>query len=121
MLLVNALELLAIEYALKSFSKETQGQHVKVLCDSTCAVDYVKKMGVSHSEVCNIIAKGIWIWCKDKGIEQTINFLPGKQNVEANKKSRQFYERTEWMLNHAVFSETLKLCYVHRLIYLPQF
>ena len=38
----NVLELLAIEYAIKSFQKEASGKHVKILTDNTCARSYIK-------------------------------------------------------------------------------
>ena len=55
----NVLELLAVEYGLKSVHKEVCGQHVKVLSDNTCAVSYLKHMGGSHSDACNSVAKRV--------------------------------------------------------------
>ena len=49
--------------------------------------------------VCKRIAKNIWIWCLNRKINLTVTFIPGKHNVEADKKSRKFNDRTEWRLN----------------------
>ena len=38
----NVLELLAIEYAMKSFQKVASGKHVKILTDNTCTRSYIK-------------------------------------------------------------------------------
>lgn len=38
----NVLELLVIEYAMKSFQKEASGKHVKILTDNTCTRSYIK-------------------------------------------------------------------------------
>ena len=61
---INAQELLAIEFGLLSFAKAVQNKHVKILCDNTCAVTYIRNMGGSHSDICNDIAHRIWVGCK---------------------------------------------------------
>ena len=57
----TVLELLAIEYALRSFETLLLGKHVKVLSDNTCAVTYLKNMGGSRSPGCNDVAYRIWL------------------------------------------------------------
>lgn len=100
---INVLELLAVEYALKSFKAKLTGRHVLVLSDNTCAIAYIKNMGGSHSHECNALAKRIWIWCKDNLIWLSATHIPGKCNTEADMQSRQFNDRTEWKLNDVVF------------------
>lgn len=102
---INALELLAIKYGLRCFEKDVTGRHIKLMCDNVCAVTYVKNMGGSRSRECNEIAKQIWIWCRNRDIELTITYIPGKLNIEADRKSRQFNDRTEWMLNPKIFEK----------------
>ena len=62
--------------------------------DNTCAVAYIKNMGGSHSVECNDVAKRIWQWCKMNDVWITITHIPGKQNVEADKLSRNFHDNT---------------------------
>ena len=100
---INALELLAVEYGLKSFKAQLAGKHVKVLTDNTCTVTYVKNMGGSKSMLCNSIANRIWCWCEEENVWLTIAHIPGKKNVDADRKSRVFNDFTEWMLNHEIF------------------
>lgn len=102
---INALELKAIENALKSFEHEVTGKHVKILTDNTCSVSYIRDMGGSRSIVCNIIAKRIWQWCINRNIWLSITYLPGILNVTADEKSRQFNDRTEWKLNENYFQQ----------------
>lgn len=52
--------------------------------------------------------KRIWIWCHNEGVWLTITYIPGKMNVEAEKQSRAFNDRTEWRLNPQVFHELVK-------------
>ena len=73
---INILELMTIEYGLKSFEEQVKNRHVKVLSDNTVAVAYVKNMGGSQSEESNAVAKRIWIWCKDRKVWQGSKFPP---------------------------------------------
>ena len=76
-----------------------KGGHVKILTDNTCAVTYIRKMGGSKSMKCNEIANSIWNWCIEESVWLTVSHIPGKKNVEADKKSRIFDDHTEWKLN----------------------
>lgn len=106
---INVLELMAIEHALKSFSKDIDGKHIKVLTDNSCAVSYIEKMGGSHSADCNDVAKRIWIWCKDRNIWLTVAHIPGKLNTQADARSRKFNDNTEWMLDRQIFKRICEL------------
>lgn len=100
---INVLELLAVDYALKSFSKQVTGKHVKLLTDNSCAVAYLNNMGGSRSVECDRLAKRIWIWCKERQIWLTVAHIAGILNVAADRKSRSFNDSTEWMLNTKIF------------------
>ena len=102
---INVLELVAIEYGLKSFEEETTGKHVRVLTDNTCAMTYITNMGGSKSDECNIVANRIWQWCKTRNIWLSATHIPGKLNIEADRQSRLFNDRTEWKLNPKIFSK----------------
>ena len=45
---VNYLEILAVLFALKSFSSELKSHHVKVLIDNTTAVACINQIGTRH-------------------------------------------------------------------------
>lgn len=102
---INALELLAIQYALQCFSSEIEKRHVLIQCDNTTAVSYIANMGGTHSMMCNNIAKQIWLWSISKKSWITATHIPGKTNTVADFQSRHFNERTEWELNPKVFEE----------------
>ena len=108
---INVLELLAVEYALKSFEGLIKGKHVKVLSDNSCAVAYLTHMGGSQSPQCNRVTKRIWLWAKQRQIWITVSHIPGKLNVHADSLSRTFNDRTEWTIDRAIFRLiTDKLC-----------
>ena len=100
---INALELLAIKYALQSFLGLCCNKHVLVQSDNTTAVSYINSMGGTHSLVCNNIAKSIWDMCIAHSIWLTATHIPGKANVDADFQSRNFNDRTEWELDCQVF------------------
>ena len=62
-------------------------------------------MGGTKSLDCNNMARIIWMWCIEHGIWITAAHLPGKQNVEADQRSRKFNDRTEWKLNKQEFTK----------------
>ena len=105
---INALEIMAIESALKCFEKHLIHKHVKILTANTCAESYLRNMGGSHSVKCNDIAHRVRVWCKSRGIWLTVSHIPGKSNVEADTRSRIFNDRTEWQLNPYIFERSTK-------------
>ena len=106
---INALELYAVLYGLKSLCDDLTNVHVKVRVDNMTALHYITKMGGVKSSRCNKVAKKIWLWCMHKNIWLSVAFIKGKENVEADQLSRVFDERTEWMLNREVFQEIVLL------------
>jgi len=63
-------------------------------------------MGGTKSNMCNEIAKDIWLWGVENNTWLSAAFIPGKEKHEADKASRQFIDATEWMLNTNVFNES---------------
>ena len=102
---INSLELLAVYFGLRSFCANRKDIHVRVEVDNTTALNYINKMGGVKSEICNEIAKCIWLWCIKKNIWLSAMFIKGVENVEADSLSRHFNERTEWMLKRDIFKK----------------
>lgn len=105
---INYLELLAAFLGLKAFCRNMFNKHVKLSIDNTTAVAYIAHMGGAKSHDCNSLAKQLWEWCIERNIWISVVHLPGVQNIDADRKSRQFQDETEWMLHREVF-ELLKL------------
>lgn len=95
--------MLAIWFALKSFKDEVPNRHVKILSDNTTAVSYINNMGGYKTVDCNEMAKTIWSWCIENNIWISCTHIPGRSNVQADKKSRSFNDHLEWKLNEYVF------------------
>ncbi|XP_077977537.1 uncharacterized protein LOC144433103 [Glandiceps talaboti] len=105
---INALELLAIEFALRAFMSKIKHHHVKVLSDNTTAVSYVVNMGRIKSDQCNRIGVDIWKFCIDNDIWLSCSHIAGRDNTEADRASRHFDHQLEWKLNENIFRKICK-------------
>lgn len=101
---INALEMLAILFAIKSFISVFRNKHVKVLTDSVTAVSYVNNFGGIKSTECDKISRDIWQYCISNQVWITCTHIPGVQN-EADKPSRKFKDNTEWELDLQCFRQ----------------
>ena len=103
---INLLELKAILLALQALCNHMQNRHIKILCDNTTAVSYIRNMGGTKSCSCNDITREIFMWCIDRELTLSISHLPGKLNTEADRASREFHNsNTEWSLDQTAFNE----------------
>ena len=80
--------MLAAFLALKSFSSAIKGKHVKLQIDNTTAVCSIKNMGTSHSITNNTLLVQIWSWCINNNLWLSPVHIPGKQNIAADRESR---------------------------------
>ena len=100
--------MLAVYYAVHSFQALLTGKHIRVLCDNTTAVSIVNKMGTTHNAHCNSIARDIWHFCSQNDIWLTCTYIPGLENVSADRMSRKDYTQAEWMLTPKYFNLAIK-------------
>ena len=100
---INYLELLATFLALKSFCKDMSKVHVRLRSDNTTTVAYLNSMGGMQSILCDTLAKEIWLWCIQKQLWLSASHVPGKDNIQADRASRNFDDNTEWMLRQDIF------------------
>ena len=56
----------------------------------------------------NDLARGMWLWCKDREIWLSSTHIPGVEN-EAYFLSRNFNENVEWKLNESIFNELVSI------------
>ncbi len=105
---INAKELLAVEFGLKSLLGQLKNKHIQIFSDNTTAVAFVRKMGGCKSRRCNAVALRIWNWALQRNNWLSIAYIPGVDNVKADKESREFNDRTEWKLNVREFQYMVK-------------
>ena len=102
---INALELRAILFGLKSLCKYRYEIHIRIRTDSTTALAYVKNMGGTKSDDCQIQAKQIWNWAQEHDSWLSITHIPGVDNVLADLRSRKFKDHLEWSVNIGIFED----------------
>ena len=102
---INELELLAVEFGLRSLCSEIRGEHIKIKSDNMTTVAYIRNMGGCKSPKCNFIARRIWLWALNRDIWLTITHIEGRLNKDPDELSRVFDDKTEWMLNPILFNK----------------
>lgn len=83
--------------------KDTRDATVLVLIDNTTAVAYINNLGGTVSPKATEIAKQLWMWCLERNIMIRAQYLPGVENVRADRESRVMLDRSDWMLNQHIF------------------
>ena len=49
----------------------------------------------------------LWMWCLRRDILLTTQYLPGRENVTADRESRVMKDRSDWMLNPMIFQRVM--------------
>ena len=101
---INELELLAALFSLKAFLKHARDISVLLKSDNVTTVAYINHLGGTKSKILVNISKNIWLWCLQRGITLKAQHLPGKENLKADFMSRHLRDRTDWVLNPALFN-----------------
>lgn len=104
---INLLEIMAVFICLKIFCSNCTNKHVQIYCDNMTALTSINKMGSNKIKINNLVRE-IWNWCKDKKIDLTVSYIAGKDNVEADKASREHNYNLEWSIKNSVFSDLVK-------------
>ena len=104
---INVRELKAVIFSLTSLVGNLEGQHFKVMSDNTTTVHSINNMGTCRSIPCNEVVMEIWGWLARTNNWVTATYIPGKENVEADKLSREQELSMEWMLCPKVLQSIL--------------
>ena len=51
------------------------------MLDNMTAVSYVNKMGGTHSLECQLVAREIWLWAKERNIWLSADHIAGSDNI----------------------------------------
>lgn len=104
--IITYLELKATPLGLQSLCSHLKNCHIKVLCDKSTAVSYIRNMRGSKSRNCNDITREIMMWCMETHLSLSVSHIPGKLDTAADKASREFQNNnTEWSLDPTIFNE----------------
>ena len=105
-------ELLAIYYAIRSFSRYLVGNHVLIRSDSTNAIAYLRDMGGMKNLKMDLLARDIWTYAIQHNFWITASFIPGRENTDADTGSRFLSTWTEWTLPATVFTQITQKLFV---------
>ena len=106
---INFLELLSVYFTLLSYFKDNHNaKHVRVNTDNTTTMAYINNMGGMKSIALDDLAKTIWHFCIRTNTWLSSAFIPGRENTQADKKSREFDDNTEWMLSPEIFQKIVR-------------
>ena len=106
---INALEMLAVNFAVKAFTKDKSNVQVHILVDNTTTVAYINKMGGTRSVDLIKITKQLWEYCLSKQITITAEHLPGSINQIADAQSRDYQDSSNSKLSPQVFTQIQEL------------
>ena len=95
-------------FTLKCFICSIVGKHVKIMIGNTTAVSVINNKDTSHNDQCNDVTCDIWNLCEENSIWLTAAYIPGKDNIIADRESRNKNVDTEWMLNSQFLTLVLK-------------
>ena len=103
---INVLEMKAVMLGQQALCKDANNVHICLKSDNTTAtVSYINSMGGVKSEICITMALQIWEWCIARQIWISARHIPGSQNVQADKASREFKDSVEWTLSGEIFQD----------------
>ena len=107
---INYLELKAAFLALKAFLKGKSHVTVSLQLDNTTAISYINNKGGTRSPQLMTLALEMWDWCQARDILVIASHIPGRDNVSADKESREFRDMSEWKLDPTIIQPFLLNC-----------
>jgi len=102
---INALELMAVLFAVKAYTKELNNCHIHVRVDNMTTMAHINRMGGTRSPTLIAITKDLWQYCLSNKITITAEHLPGVLNTIADRWSRVFLDRSNWKLDPSILPQ----------------
>ena len=96
--------------ALKAFLKGKSHVTVSLQLDNTTAISYINNKGGTRSPQLMTLALEMWYWCQARDILVIASHILGRDNVSADKESREFRDMSEWKLDPTIFQPFLLNC-----------
>lgn len=102
---INALEIKAAFYALKSFASDLENCEILVRVDNTTALSYLNRYGSVQHPHLSKLAREIWQWAESRNIMLFSSYIPSKENIHADRESRRIDTDNEWQLSDSAFRD----------------
>ncbi|KYN23503.1 hypothetical protein ALC57_04087, partial [Trachymyrmex cornetzi] len=101
---INALELNAAFFALKSLAADRQNCNILLRIDNTTTLAYINNFGSVRYPTLSDIARDIWRWCTNRNIYLFASYIASADNTVADRESRVTNLNTEWSLSTRAFN-----------------
>lgn len=101
---INALELLAALFSLRSFTRDLSNASILLRVDNTTAIAYINRMGGTHSSRLNGITRKIWQYCEMSQLWIVASYIRSEDNVVADAESRVLDPEIEYELSPVEFT-----------------
>ena len=62
-------------------------------------------MGEMVSAQATLLVRDLWMWCLNRNIRLSVQYLPGKENTIADEESRVMKDSSDGLLNRSVFRQ----------------
>ncbi|KAG1039011.1 hypothetical protein G6F43_012596 [Rhizopus delemar] len=92
--------------------KRLQGQVLRIYCDNTSAIAYVRHFGGTRSQQLMTLASTIWETCLTTNTRLHLTYIPSAINP-ADSPSRQLTTQIEWMIDQKYFRQLEQLWGIH--------
>ena len=107
---INYLELKVSFLALKTCLNGKSDVTVSLKVDNTTAIAYINNKGGTRSPQLMTLAIEMWDWCQERDILVIASHIPGRDNVSADRESREFTDMSEWKLDPIIIQPFLLNC-----------
>ena len=105
---INFLELKAVLYAIREFLPQLRGKNLKIFSDNSTTVQYLKKMGGTHSKSLCFLTIEIWKLLMENKTKILVSHISGKNNIKADFLSR-FSHLHEYSLSNSAFEQLISM------------
>ena len=77
----NVLELKAAFMGIRAYCHNRSHKHIRVMSNSSTAIEYINNKAGIKSKKCNELAKEIWLWFFKNSSLISAAHIPGKHNI----------------------------------------
>ena len=106
---INVLKLVALKFAMLTFTKNLWHLAIHVQVDKKVALAYLLKMGGNHSPQFLKISKSIWNYLLPRQVIITAEYLSNRLNFRVDGESRKATDSFHCKLHQKVFLKITKL------------
>lgn len=106
---INVLEIKAIYNSLRSLFDLEFERKILLRVDNKTAIAYINRYGGCRSTYCHEWACEIWKWCEVRKNYIFATYIPSKENIVADKASREEIDDTDFYLDQVTYNRVVNV------------